>query len=167
MSRADEPRLQYVSFEDMLNRDGYIVYTNIGRSMMPLLRERRDIIEIRKKGPGRCKKYDVVLYKYGKQYIIHRILKVRPKDYVICGDHNIWREYGITDERILGVMTRVIRNGKSITPDNKLYRLYVHLWCDFYPVRAAILYSKMKVRAFLSKAKRAVRRMTGYGSWRT
>ena len=52
-----KPTVKYVSFEDLLQQDGYLVYTNIGCSMMPLLRERRDVIEIRKKESERCKKY--------------------------------------------------------------------------------------------------------------
>ncbi len=153
--KAIEPSVRYVTFEELLEKDGYLVYTNVGTSMMPLLRQRRDIIEIRKKGHTfRCKRYDVVLFKRDDKYILHRILNVREKDYVICGDHNIWREYGITDDMILGVMTRVIRNGKSITPDNIWYKLYVHLWCDFFPVRATILYIKMIIRAMLHRVKR-------------
>jgi len=70
------------SFEELLKKDGFIVYTNVGFSMMPLLRQRRDIIEIRAKGPGRCRKYDVVLYRRGEKYILHRILKVLPDGYV-------------------------------------------------------------------------------------
>ena len=134
-----EPRVQYVSFEELLEKDGYIVYTNVGCSMMPLLRERRDIIEIRKKAPGRCKKYDAVLYKRGDKYILHRILKVLPEGYLIAGDHNAFVERDVTDGMILGVMTRVIRNGKDIYMDNPWYRLYVHLWCDCWPLRMLIL----------------------------
>ena len=67
-----------MSFEGLLDEKGSIIYTNIGYSMMPLLRQKKDIIEIRKKNNGRCKKYDVVLYKRGTQYILHRILKVLP-----------------------------------------------------------------------------------------
>ena len=135
------------SFEDLLQEKGCFVYTNMGTSMMPLLRQRRDIIEIHKKGTARCKKYDVVLYKRESRYILHRILKVHPNDYVIVGDHCIRREYGITDDMILGVMTKVIRNGKTIDVNtNKLYKLYVHLWCDFYPVRVCILILKRYIR---------------------
>lgn len=49
------------------------------------------------------------------------------------------KEYGITDHHIIGVLTGVIRNGKTISVNNKNYRLYVHLWCDFFHVRALIL----------------------------
>ena len=146
--RTVAPYVKYVSFEEVLEKDGYLIYTNVGTSMLPLLRQHRDIIEIHRKAPNiSCKRYDVVLYKRGDKYILHRILKVRPKDYVICGDNNIFCEYGITDEKILGVMTRVIRDGKSIYSTDWKYKLYVHLWCDFYPVRAAFLYFKMVIRA--------------------
>ncbi|MBR5345733.1 MAG: S24/S26 family peptidase [Clostridia bacterium] len=151
--------VRYYTFEEALSEKGYIIYTNVGTSMLPLLRQRRDIIEIHKKDPTtRCKRYDVVLYKRGNKYILHRILKVRTNDYVISGDHNIWREYGITDAQILGVMTRVIRDGKSIdVSTNRLYKLYVHLWCDFYHVRVAILYLKRLAYAALRKVKRLLK----------
>lgn len=123
--------------------------------MLPLLRQRRDIVEIHRKDPAaRCKRYDTVLYKCGDKYILHRVLKVRPNDYVICGDHNIWREYGITDDQILGVMTRIIRDGKSIYPTDWKYKLYVHLWCDFFPIRVVILCGKMVIRAIGHRIKK-------------
>jgi hypothetical protein len=121
-----------------LGSNGYLLYTNMGVSMLPLLRQRRDIIEIRKKGPERCKKYDVVLYKRGSMYILHRILKVLPDGYLIAGDNNTFVERDVTDDMILGVMTRVIRNGKDIYMDNPWYRLYVHLWCECWPLRMLI-----------------------------
>ncbi len=142
------------SFEGFLETQGYLLYTNVGFSMLPLLRQRQDIIEIRKKEPGRCKKYDVVLYKRGENYILHRILKVLPEGYLIAGDHNTFVERDITDEKILGVMTRVIRNGKDIYMDNLWYRLYVHLWCDCWPLRMSIIRGSRKVRGLLRAVKR-------------
>ena len=162
-----------MTFEETLAKEGVLIYTTTGVSMRPLLRQRLDVVEIRPKGPGRCKKYDVVLYKHGGRYVLHRILKVRKRDYVIAGDHNIWREYGITDDQILGVLTRIIRDGKTITPDHFLYRLYIHLWVDFFPIRAAILYGRRLIHALPRKLKRiltggraesAGRRKNGAGS---
>ena len=143
----NDSELKRKTFEEILDENGYLVYTNVGYSMMPLLRQRRDLIEIRKKGPERCRKYDVVLYKRGDKYILHRILEVLPEGrYVIAGDHNTFLETDITDEHILGVMTKVIRDGKEITMDDKKYQAYVHMWCDLYPVRAGILKVKRKLR---------------------
>ena len=148
-------RVDYHTFEEFLEEKGFITYTNVGCSMLPLLRERKDIIEIRRKGEERCKKYDVVLYRRGNRYILHRILKVLPDGrYLIAGDHNVFVEKDITDDRILGVMTRVLRNGKNITPDNFWYKVYVHLWCDAYPVRIFLL----KVKAFICRCLGFVKR---------
>ena len=139
------------SFEELLEKNGYIVYTNVGYSMMPFIRQRRDIIEIRKKSTGRCRKYDVVLYKRGEKYILHRILNVMPDGYVIAGDNCTYLEKDITDENILGVMHRVIRDGKSVYTNNRFYMLYVHLWCDFYPLRVLILKTIVKARKVVRK----------------
>ena len=141
MSNSETPIVKYCSFEDALRNSGFLLYTISGTSMLPFLRQKIDIVEIHPID-NHAKKYDVVLFKRGGKYILHRVLKVRLNDYVVCGDNNIRREYGITDGMILGVMTRVIRNGKSIYPTDWKYRLYVHLWYDFYPVRVAILYVK-------------------------
>ena len=154
MNKADGNAARSVTFEEMLRQDGYILYTNTGYSMLPLLRERRDIIEIRPKGSPRCKKYDVVLYRRGGMYILHRVLRVLPDGYVIAGDHNTFLERDITDGQILGVMTRVIRNGKSVTPDNFLYKCYVYLWCAPYPVRIFIQRCVGKLRGIARRIRR-------------
>ncbi len=131
--------LAKTGIEEHLNRYGTLLFTNQGSSMRPLIRQGKDAFVIQKKGAGRCKKYDAVLYKCGGKYILHRILQVREQDYVICGDNCFRREYGITDRNILGVMTEVIRGGKTVKVTHPGYLLYVHLWCDFFPVRAALL----------------------------
>ena len=130
------------SYEEQLELYGKLVYPNVGFSMMPLLRQHRDLMIISKRPEGRLKKYDAVLYKRGGRYILHRILKVRKEDYVICGDHNWRREYGITDEQIIGVLTAFVRDGVETPVTDKRYLTYVHLWCDFYYIRAAILWCK-------------------------
>lgn len=127
------------TFEEELNRTGKLVYTNVGDSMKPLIRQGKDLIVIEKVS-GRLKKYDVPLYKRDSgKYVLHRILKVRENGYVICGDNRWQKEHDITDRHIIGVLTAVVRNGKTIPTDSFKYRLYVHLWCDFFPVRAFII----------------------------
>ena len=146
------------TFEDILNSDGILVYTNVGYSMMPLLHQRKDVIEIRKKEDDRCNKYDVVLYKRGDHYILHRVLKVMPEGYIIAGDHNTCIDGLITDDMVIGVMTRVIRSGRSITPDNILYKLYIHLWCDAYPIRMLLQKIIRSSKSFIYRCLRFVKR---------
>ncbi len=127
------------SFEEEIKKSGRIIYTNVGDSMMPYIKQGRDVLVISEVN-GKLNKYDVPLYKRDSgQYVLHRILKVRENDYVICGDNRWNKEYGITDRHIIGILTGVIRDGQEIPVTNRKYRIYVHLWCDLFPVRAFIL----------------------------
>lgn len=142
------------TFEEQLTKNGKLIYTNKGDSMMPLIKQDRDLLII-KSVHGRLKKYDVPLYKRDSgQYVLHRILKVRKNDYVICGDNRWVKEYGITDKHIIGVLTAVVRNGKVISVNDWKYKLYVHLWCDLFPIRAFIVHVISKLKQMKRKIKR-------------
>lgn len=130
------------TFEEQISKNGKLIYTNVGDSMMPLIRQDKDLLIIEKVN-GRLKKYDVPLYRRDSgQYVLHRILKVRENDYVICGDNRWKKEYGISDRHIVGVLTGIVRDGKTVSVTDKKYLLYVHLWCDFFPIRALIIRTK-------------------------
>ena len=78
--------------EEELERSGKILQTTIGNSMEPMLRNRQNIVVI-EKADGLLKKYDLPLYRRPNgKYVLHRILKVRKNDYIICGDNRIRRE---------------------------------------------------------------------------
>jgi len=128
------------TFEAEIEKHGKLIYKNVGDSMEPFIREGRDLLVISRKPSSRLKVYDVPLYKRDSgQYVLHRILKVRKDDYVLCGDNRWRREYGIADRHIIGVLTAIIRDGREIPVTDGKYRLYVHVWCDLFPVRAFIL----------------------------
>ncbi len=142
------------TFEEQLAKNGKLIYTNKGDSMMPLIKQGRDLLII-KPVHGRLKKYDVPLYKRDSgQYVLHRILKVRNHDYVICGDNRWSKEYGITDRHIIGALTAVVRNGKEISVNDWKYKLYVHLWCDLFPIRAFIVHVVNKLQRIAGKKKK-------------
>ena len=133
------PEMNKSSFEEILNRDGKLFYTNVWDSMMPLIRQGRDLLVI-EKITGKPKKYDIPLYRRDNgQYVLHRILRVRKNDYVICGDNRWFKETGVTDRHIVGILTYLVRDGRKIPLNTWKYRLYAHLWCDFFPIRAFIL----------------------------
>lgn len=128
------------TFEEVLKKDGRLIYTNVGDSMQPLIRQGRDLVVIEPPPAGRLKRFDVPLYRRGSgQYVLHRILKVRENDYVLCGDNRRHKETGITDGNIIGVLTAVIRDGRTLKVTDRRYRLYVGLWCGLFPLRALLL----------------------------
>ena len=143
------------TFEEQLAQTGRLIYTNKGDSMMPLIKQDRDLLVI-KPVNGRLKKYDVPLYRRDSgQYVLHRILKVRKDDYVICGDNRWSKEYGISDRHIIGVLTAVVRDGRVVSFESWKYKLYVHLWCDFFPVRALITHVISKLKRMKRKKLRS------------
>ena len=140
-----------LTFEERLAADGKLIHTNLGDSMMPFLREGRDLMIIEPRPEGRCKRLDAVLFKRPNgKYVMHRILKVRKNDYVICGDNRCKREFGVPDDWIIGILTGVIRDGKTIPVTNRRYQLYVHLWCDFFWIRVFLI----RMKRALGKIKR-------------
>lgn len=127
--------MEKTTFEKELERKGTITYTCKGVSMLPLLRQKRDLFTVTKR-QGRCKKYDVALYRRADgAYVLHRVVKVCEDGYVILGDNCLNKEYGIKDEDILGVMTLFVRDGKEYSVDAGLYRVYVKVWYALYPIR--------------------------------
>lgn len=127
------------SFEEILESEGRLIYSNVGDSMLPMIRQGRDLLVIERTS-GRLKQYDVPLYRRDTgQYVLHRVLKVRETDYVLCGDNRWGRETGITDRHVLGVLTAIIREGKTLSVTDRRYRIYVRLWCDLFPLRAVLL----------------------------
>ncbi len=125
------------TFEEEIQQNGRLVYTNVGVSMLPLIRQHRDLVIV-EKPKGRCKKYDVALYKKNGRYILHRVLEVRADDYVIRGDNCLRKEYGITDRQVIGVLSAVVRDGKTIPVGDWKYQVYSRLWHRIFWIRLAV-----------------------------
>ncbi len=138
--------------EQILLSEGKYVSTTVGVSMRPLFRNRKDTVVIRPISHP-LNKYDVPLYRRADKLILHRIVKVTDNGYVICGDNCENKEYDITDENIIGVMTEFYRNDKHYSVTNKAYILYSKIHVFLYPIRrifmtlrrnAAKVYHKLK-----------------------
>ena len=48
------------TFEEEIKKSGKIIYTNVGDSMMPFIRQGRDVLVI-SRAEGRLKRYDIPL----------------------------------------------------------------------------------------------------------
>ncbi|MBQ7599833.1 MAG: S24/S26 family peptidase [Clostridia bacterium] len=138
------------TFEEILESEGRLVYRTRGVSMRPLLKQDRDLICVEKK-TGRAKKYDVILYKRGKNYVLHRVLGVRDGSYKVRGD-NTYSDENVKEEDVLGIMTSFSRNGRQTGVDNTGYRFYSRAWRLTYPFRLGAV----RARAMASAVKRRV-----------
>ena len=99
-------------FEDVIAEQGRLVYTNVGDSMNPVIREGNLLVIESVKEP--LKVGDVPLYKRDSgQYVLHRIVKIKNGKYTMQGDNRMSGEKGITDRHIIGVLTGIVRNGRT------------------------------------------------------
>lgn len=128
--------MNHLTYEEYLEKNGSLTYRNVGTSMLPLLKQGRDLFIVERKTQVRCKKYDVILYRRPPgQYVLHRIVQVRDADYVLLGDNCINKEYGIKDEDVLGVMTGYVRKGKQRSCKSLPYLVYSRVWTWVSPLR--------------------------------
>lgn len=144
------------TFEEILSKDGKLVYKTKGVSMNPMLYQNRDLVVI-VPNKERLKKYDVALYRRGKSYVLHRVIEVNDDGtYLIRGD-NTYSDEIVPDSAVLGVLTEFVRDGKQYKVTDEEYLRYVHAWCAAYPVRR--LYIRTKGRT-----KRVVKKLIGWDS---
>lgn len=134
-----------VSIEDILARDGVVAYRTRGTSMEPMLRQHRDLVVIRVPA-SRLKKYDVALYRRGRDCVAHRVIRVMPDHYLIRGD-NTYKTETVPDSDVLGMLTAFQRKGKQYDVNNTLYRLYARFWHGIYPLRRFI----HRLRRFIAR----------------
>ena len=124
---------QTISFEELLRRDGKLVYRTKGVSMEPMLRQNRDLVIIRSPS-ARLKKNDVALYRRGKAYVLHRVIGVRKDHYLIRGD-NTYALERVPDSAVVGVLTGFLRKGKQYEVTDRRYQRYIRIWNALYPLR--------------------------------
>ena len=97
-----------------------------GVSMRPLIREGKDSVTI-SAVQGTLSKNDIVLFRFGEHYVLHRFVGVGKNGYVFCGDHRYTYERGVAEESIVAVVTAISRNGKDVRMGSFGYRVYVWL----------------------------------------
>lgn len=100
------------SIENEIKTKGYVFYEVHGFSMVPLIRQDKDLTII-KKITGDLHKYDIILYRRGQKLILHRIVKIKNGKYIIAGDNCANKEYDITDKNIIGILSSIERNAKT------------------------------------------------------
>ena len=132
--------------KEVLESGGDFTFYPNGTSMMPLIREGVDQVILAKS--DNYKVGDAVFYlRENGQFVLHRIVKIKNGEYVMCGDNQVGFEYGIKENQILAKMKALIRDGEVIDETNKRYRKYIR-WLPFRRFKKRIV---SKLRAIKNK----------------
>lgn len=144
-----------LSIEGIIERDGVYPSVTVGCSMKPLFKTHRDMIVLEK-----CitppEKYDVVLYRIGDKYILHRIIGIDNEKgcFVIRGDNTYKKEY-VPFAKIIARLTAFTRKGKHSSVNDRAYQIYSRVWNFIYPVRYVInLAKRVILKAYRTVFKR-------------
>ena len=117
-----------MTIEQALSKFGFICEEIKGTSMNPLFKAGRDKVYIEKYNGG-AKVGDILLYKrQSGELVLHRLVKILPSSYVLCGDNHLILEYGVTDSDVLGICTGYYKNGKYKNLKTLSYKLYLAFW---------------------------------------
>ena len=117
--------------------------------MLPTIRPNRDVVVVSKL-PQQLKKYDLPLYrrKNGK-FVLHRIVAVG-ETYTCVGDGQFELEPGVTQDQMVAIVTTIIRNGREISVDAPMYRLFCRVWHHTRKIRHVIKWPKYYLRRVLT-----------------
>ena len=122
-------------FEEVLDKDGELYFTNVGYSMYPLIRQREDILHIVKSDT--FKKGDIVLYKsHVDHYVLHRILKIKKDKIILAGDYNYFKDQPITKEMILGTLVSIKKKDGTLIDLSKDKKARKFFYTNFFPIKA-------------------------------
>ena len=116
-----------------LENGGKATLTVTGGSMLPMLRNRRDMVVLIP--PSQPQKGDIAFFvRKNGRYVLHRIVAVTETGFLCCGDNQDVCE-PITPEQIVAVVDGFSRKGKFYTLDNFWYRVYKTVWMKFFFLR--------------------------------
>ena len=142
--------------EEVLENDGEFKLSPKGTSMLPLIRQGRDSVVLKRNFEKGALKHDIAFYKRASgAFVLHRVMKIaKDGTYVMCGDNQTSLEFGIKREQIIGYVSGVYRDGKYLSAKSFRYRAYVFFWC-IMPFRKLCRYcAAVKRRIFRKKPKK-------------
>ena len=119
------------AFVDLLSSGAVFPLVVTGSSMMPFLRNGRDIVRLHK--TDRFYRGQIVLFRRRSgDFVLHRIRRICPDGRLLMnGDAQKWCEY-IQRDQVLAEVISISRNQRDVDPNSMLSRVVRFLW---YPTR--------------------------------
>ncbi len=131
------------SVAELLRKGEAVGVVPKGRSMLPLMREGKTQVVVEPVSRELAVGEMPIYVTGGGVCVIHRVVGIGENDYYIRGDNCTTLET-VPKRNVLGVVTELRRNGRTIRPTDRLYRLYVRLLLATETPRIQILRLRAK-----------------------
>ncbi len=130
---------------DVISSDGEFRLYPRGTSMLPLIKQGKDSVVLVK--PGLLSKNDIILYRRENgKYVLHRIVKIKGNDLLLCGDNQSDIEKGITVDMVIAKVKGIYLEDTYYEGDKANKKLYYFR-----------LFLKRKIKPFFRKTKSVIK----------
>ena len=129
-------------FTAIIEGGGVFTLAPRGDSMRPTILPGRDRVSI-VKWDGDLKPYDILFYKRADgSFVLHRLLRIEWNCFTMCGDNQTVLERGVKREQIVGVVSEIIRPGKTLLRGTPAFQRAGRRRVHNRPLR--VVYSKLR-----------------------
>lgn len=126
---------------------GFAIYPR-GLSMRPFVSGGRDHVIVHLAEGRTLRRGDIVLYRRANgTLILHRVHHVKASALYCLGDSQTMVEGPIAREDVYATATRIIRKGRVIDCESRMYRVLSGLWLRTRPLRPLLFRLWHSVRA--------------------
>lgn len=140
--------MQKMTYKDIIEAQGQCIFSPVGKSMLPLIKEGIDTVKLVKISRP-LMKYDVILYlRDNGQYVLHRIIRVHGQGFDLVGDNQFAVEKNVKHEQVIALLDGVYKGEKYISTTSFTYLVYLKrtVWFRF-------------IRKFISRIKRLIKKI--------
>lgn len=128
------------NIERCLEEVGFVSAPISGTSMLPLLKQGKALVWLKKTGEKPLEKGDVVLYKKSDgTLVLHRIIGRDNYTYLLLGDHSYNRLERVEEKDIIAIAENYYINGRFLNKTTLWYRIYLKIWTGNLKLRRILL----------------------------
>jgi len=130
------------TIREVLSSGGEFEICPSGKSMLPLIHESRDLVTL-VSADSFLSRDDIALYKRDNgQFVLHRVMRSENGVYAMCGDNQAFLEEGVTHDRVIGKVSRMTIDGKTVEMTDPRYLRYVKRRRNLFLRRVSLFISR-------------------------
>lgn len=125
---------------ELIRQGRTVTLTARGNSMNPFIVDRRDRVVLGPCTDVQLQPGTVVLaLTDDRRYVLHRIVRRQGNELTLLGDGNLHQTERTDTSRVIGLLTAVIRKGRTYSTDGAVWLRYSRWWRILTPVRRWLL----------------------------